>query len=135
LRVVGDAKLMSLVQLEGQPGVALLDSGADAVAVSPSRLKELLPEKEFITVNPGIGLGIGGDDAPEISLGAGVDLEFAGRRFENYSGLGLDVLDTLLSPIIGVRTDILIGMPTFRQTRSVTVDFPTCRMWIDWLEQ
>ena len=135
LRLVGDAKLMTIVQLEGQPCVALLDSGADAVAVSPSRLKELLPDKEFITVNPGIGLGIGGDDTPEISFGAGVDVELGGRTFENYSGLGLDVLDTLLSPILGVRTDILIGMPTFRQTRSITIDFPTCRMWIDWLEE
>ena len=63
------------------------------------------------------------------------DLQFAGRTFENYSGLGLDVLDTLLSPILGVRTDILIGMPTFRQTRSVTIDFPACRMWVDWLDE
>jgi hypothetical protein len=71
---------------------------------------------------------------PKITLSKGVDLEFGGRTWENVSGLGLDVLDTILSSYLGVQCDVLIGMPSFRQMKSFTVDFPKRRMWIEWLE-
>ena len=134
LRLVSDAKLVVPVTLEGQPGVALLDTGADAVALAPSRLKKLFPDREVEIFAPGLALGVGSGKGPEISLGRGVKLEFAGRTFENYGGLGLDVLDDVLSPVMGIQTDILLGMPTFREMKSCTVDFPKCRMWIEWME-
>ncbi len=133
LRLVADAKLMVPVTLEGQPAVALLDTGADAVAVSPSRLRSLFPDREIKKFDTGLALGVGSGKGPEISLGAGVELDFAGRKFKNYGGLGLDVLDDVLSPGLGMQTDILIGMPTFRRTKSCTIDYQRCRMWIDWL--
>ncbi len=133
LRIVSDAKLMALVKLEGQPAVAILDTGADAVAVAPSRLKQLFPDRKVESIAPGLALGVGSDQMPKISLGSGVKLEIAGRTYDNYSGLGLDVLDDVLSPAIGVQTDILLGMPLFRDMKSCTVDFPKCQMWIDWL--
>jgi predicted aspartyl protease len=133
LRIVSDAKLMALVKLEGQPAVAMLDTGADAVAVAPSRLKQLFPDRKVASIAPGLALGVGSDQMPKISLGSGVKLEIAGRTYDNYSGLGLDVLDDVLSPAIGVQTDILLGMPLFRDMKSCTVDFPKCQMWIDWL--
>ena len=135
VRVVGDAKLMALVKVNDEPGVALLDSGADVVALAPSRLRELFPGQPIFSMKTPIAIGVGSDESPEVSLAGGVQLQFAGRTFDNYGGVGLDVLDTILSPIIGIRMDILLGMPTFRQTSTVTVDFPTSRMWIDWLEQ
>jgi hypothetical protein len=135
LRLVSDAKLMSPVTLQGQPAVALLDSGADAVALAPSRLKQLFPNREVEEFGGGIPIGVGSGEGPQISLSSGVRLEFAGRTFENYGGLGLDVLDNVLSPVLGVQTDILLGMPTFRTMKSCTVDFPKCKMWIVWLDK
>jgi hypothetical protein len=135
LRLVGDAKLISPVTLEGQPALALLDTGADVVAVAPSRLKELFPDRKTQPVNTGLKIGIGSGQTPEISLGAGVRVVFAGREYKNYGGLGLDVLDETLSPAIGVQIDILFGMPTFRDMKSCTVDFPRCKMWVDWLKE
>ena len=135
LRLVGDAKLMTPVKLAGQPAMALLDTGADVVAMSPSRLKELFPDQDIPTFNPGLALGVGAGQTPSISLGPGVDLVVGGRKFDKYGGLGLDVLDNVLSPVIGVQTDILVGMPLFREMKSCTVDFPRCKMWVDWLRR
>jgi hypothetical protein len=132
LRLVSDAKLIALVKLEGQSAVALLDTGADVAALSVSRLKRLFPDHNVETVSPGMALGVGGDQTPKISLGAGVKLEIAGRTYDNYGGLALDVLDDVLSPAIGLQTDILLGMPLFRDMKTCTVDFPKCKMWIDW---
>lgn len=135
LRVVADAKLVVPVQMEDEPALALLDTGADAVAVAPSRLRQLFPERKLQTFRPGVALGVGSDEAPAVSLGSGVRLVFGGRTYPNYGGIGLDVLDEILGPVLGVQTDILLGMPTFRDMRSCTVDFPTCRMWIEWLDR
>jgi len=134
LRLVADSKLIVPVTLEGQPAVAMLDTGADAVALAPTRLTELFPDRPVRKFDTGLALGVGGDQTPSITVGSGVALEFAGRKFENYSGLGLDVLDDVLGPVLGVRIDILIGMPAFREMKSCTVDFPHGRMWVDWLK-
>ncbi len=133
LRIVGDAKLMAPVTIHGEPATALLDSGADVIALSPSRMKRLFPDvdpRSFQLPTAGVGAG----EAPKITLSKGVDLEFGGRKWENVSGLGLDVLDTILSSYLGIQSDVLIGMPSFRQMKSFTVDFPKRRMWIEWLE-
>ena len=61
-------------------------------------------------------------------------LTFCGRKFENCGGVGLDVLDEVLSPVIGVQIDILLGMPTFRDMKSCTVDFAKGKMWVKWLK-
>jgi hypothetical protein len=133
IHIIGDAKLVAPVMLQGKPATALLDSGASVVAFSPSRLKHLFPDQPMKTIQ-GAGMGVGGGAGPTINIGRGVDLVFAGREYDEYSGLGLDVLDTVLSPIIGVQCDTLIGMPVFREMKSWTVDFPRCKMWVDWLE-
>lgn len=134
LWLVGDAKLLVPLKLAGRPAVGLLDSGADVAAVSPLRLRELFPDRELKTV-PVAGLGVGSGNDPGLTLTPGVDLEFAGRHYSNYSGIGLDALDDLLSPIIGVQTDVLLGMPVFRDMKRFTVDFRQGRMWVAWLEQ
>lgn len=133
VRIAGDAKLMVPAKLEGDAAVALLDTGADMVVLAPSRLRQIFPDRPIQEFRPDIGIGVGSGQMPGISLNPGVNLDIAGRKFEDYSGLGLDVLDTLLSPVIGIQTDVLIGMPTFRDMRSFTVDYPTCRLWVDWL--
>jgi tetratricopeptide (TPR) repeat protein len=132
LRIIGDAKLIAPVSMEGHPALAMLDTGADAVAVSPLRLKQLFPNEPVRRVDVGIQIGVGGGDASKLAFTSGVKLVLGGRTFENYGGLGLDVLDEILSPVIGTQLDILIGMPTFRQMRRFTVDFEKCRSWVEW---
>jgi hypothetical protein len=133
LRVVGDGKLITPLPLHGQPAAALLDTGADAFAVAPSRLRQLFPDKPIRSI-PALALGVGGEQDPSITLTPGVDFEFGGRTYKNYGGLGLDVLDTLLGPLLGIQTDVLIGMPVMREMKTMTVDFPRCRMWVEWLK-
>ena len=133
LRIVGDAKLMAPIQLQDQYAIALLDSGADVAAVSPVRLRELFPDQPLTTV-PIAGLGVGEGEGPGITMSPGVKLELWGRTYDNYSGMGLDVIDTLLSPILGVQTQVLLGMPIFRDMNSWTIDYPRRRMWVEWVE-
>jgi hypothetical protein len=135
LWLIGDAKMITTFRLAGEPVAALLDSGADVFAVSTSRLKTLFPDKPIRSL-PVVGaLGVGADQAPEVSITPGIDFVFAGREFENYGGLGLDVLDTLLGPMLGVQSDLLIGMAIMRQFKTMTVDFKHCRMWVEWLDR
>jgi len=134
IRVIGDAKIVAPLEMEGGTAVALFDSGADMVVLTPSKLRELFPDRPIRSVTASIAVGVGGESAPEISFAPGVDLVIAGRAYDDISGLGLDVLDTLLSPVLGVQCDVLVGMPVFRDMRCCTVDFPRCRMWIDWLK-
>jgi predicted aspartyl protease len=132
LRLIGDAKLFVLVTMEGKPAVAMLDSGADAVAMSPQSWRELFPDRELKVFATG-AMGVGQGNATQVSLGPGVSVAIGERKFQKFGGIGLDVLDRMLSPILGVQMDLLLGMPVFRDMRSLTVDFPTARMWIDWL--
>ena len=134
LRVVSDAKLIALITLQREPAAALLDTGADVFAIAPSRLKRIFPGKKIRSLPISPMMGVGEGQNPTLSLTPGVEFEFAGRRHDNYGGLGLDVLDTLLGPILGVQTDVLVGMPVFRQMKTLTVDFPRCKMWVNWLE-
>ncbi len=136
VRIVGDAKVMALATVADKPVVAMLDTGADIMALSPSRLKTLFPDEAIRTLDLAhMGVGIGGEAAPKISLNPSVDLTFGGRDFDDFGTIGLDALDTLIGPIIGVQSDLLVGMPLFRQMASLTVDFPRCKTWVQWLER
>lgn len=131
IRIVADAKLMALVPLNGDPAVALLDTGADACAVAPSRLRALFPDHDVRNIGAA-NMGVGQGEEAQLSVAPGVDFALGGRKFNNFGGLGLDALDTVLSPVLGVQTDLLIGMALFRDMKTATVDFPRCRMWVDW---
>lgn len=136
MRLVGDAKLMVISELADEPAVALLDSGADAVALAPSRLTALFPDQDHTPLDIAGALGVGSGEMPQISLGgSAVKFEMAGRTMERFGGVGLDILDNTLSPILGVQCDVLIGMPIFRELRTCTVDFPRGKLWLDWLER
>lgn len=134
LRLISDAKMVTPVLVHGQAVAAILDSGADAVALSSSKLKALFPDKTPRTFSA-LAAGVGAEAGPEISMMPGFDLLIGGRTYRRISGLGLDVLDNVLGPFIGVQCDALIGMPIFRDMRSCTVDFARCRMWFDWFEE
>ena len=134
LRIIGDSKLVLPIKLAGQPATALLDSGADVAAFSPARLKRLFPDRTIPTLAVPV-LGVGQNQAPEIALTPGVDLDIAGRRYEDFGGLGLDILDTVLSPILGMQFDVLIGMPIFRDMKTCTVDLRRCKMWVEWAHE
>jgi len=133
VRIIGDAKVMASIKLENARAVALLDSGADVAALAPSVIKDLYPDRDFPSMSAA-GLGVGEGVAAGVALTPGVNLECWGRKFDNYSGVSLDVLDNLLSPILGVQTQVLIGMPVLREMKSWTIDYPRRRMWLEWVE-
>lgn len=133
LRIIADSKLLAPVTIHGEAATALIDSGADTTALAPSLLKRLFPGEEIATIAAPMA-GVGSTEAPGIAFVRGVDVEFAGRKFDRFGGVGLDVLDTILSSHLGVQSDLLIGMAVFREMKSITIDFPRRRMWIDWLE-
>lgn len=133
LRIVGDAKLIAPILLQDRAALALLDSGADVAALSPSALKELFPNREPMTINAA-GMGVGEGSSAGISLNPGVKLTCWDRTFDNYSGIGLNVLDDLLSPILGIQTQVLVGMPILSQMKTLTIDYPQRRMWVAWQE-
>jgi hypothetical protein len=102
-------------------------------ALSPARLKRIFPDRTIPSYS-GPLLGVGHEICPVLSLAPGVEFVVAGRTYANYGGVGLDVLDTLLGPLLGVQADVLMGMPIMRQMRTLCIDFPRCKMWVDWLE-
>jgi predicted aspartyl protease len=131
IRIIGDGKFLAPIRVQDQSAMAILDTGASTGAFSLATLKRLFPEhsgREFGAA----GLGVGQGAEAKINLAPMVKLEVFGRTKEKYSGVGLDVLDNALSPIIGVQCDFLFGMPLFREMKSFTVDFPRTRMWVEW---
>jgi len=79
-------------------------------------------------------MGVGGEGGPMLYMGPMIELRLGRKHFDQTAGLGLDVLDTVISPMIGVQTDVLIGLPTVREMKSMTVDYPRRRLWVDWLD-
>lgn len=133
IRIIGDAKIMALAPLDDTPCVALLDSGADAVALATSWLEHRFPDERITRIDVNLGIGIGSSATPEVAFAPPVAMTLAGRKLDNFGGLGLDVLDKVISPVLGVQTDVLVGMPVFRQMRTFTVDFPRSKAWAEWL--
>jgi predicted aspartyl protease len=133
VRIVGDGKLLTPAFVNGKSVIALIDSGADVFIMSSSRLKDLFPGRTIKTI-PVLAMGVGGDLQPNITMTPGVKLKFAGRTFDDYGGLGLDVMDTLLSPMMGIQTDALLGMSVLRDVQKLTVDYVHSRMWVQWIE-
>lgn len=134
IRIVSDSKILGLVEVMGEKAAALFDSGADAVAVAPTFLKRVFPNTQINEVDVG-AIGVGDGNMPKIALAPGVELKLPGKTYPSISGIGLDILDSILGPIIGVQADILIGMPIFREMSTCTIDFPRAKMWIDWLDE
>lgn len=132
LRIVGDGKLIAPIRIADAPAVALIDSGAGTTAISPARLAELFPDRKQRGLRAPV-LGAGGDGPVAMSFAPGVDVTMFGRRYPSLSLVSLDVLDDMLSPILGVQIDLLSGMLQLREMRSLTVDLSTSRMWVDWL--
>lgn len=133
LRIVADAKLVGLIEIDGRPVTALIDSGADAIALSPSFAREAHPDQAFTGMDLPAVTGVGEDQAGQILIVPPVTARIAGREIEQFGGLALSVLDETLSPIIGLQFDLLAGMPLLREMRALTVDGPRRRAWVEWL--
>ncbi len=132
LLVVGDAKLVVPVKLGGREALAFIDTGADIVAASPSALRELYPDRAVSIISGGVGVGEG--DSPGLGFGTPFSLDFAGRATPSYSGLALETLDELLGSFLRTRLQLIIGMPLCREMKSMTIDFPRRRLWVEWLQ-
>lgn len=133
-RIIGDAKILVPVTAQREKTLALIDSGAEAVATSPRKLKEWFPNRE-VTPLPSVGgMGVGEGGTAGMNLVPGITLEIFGRTKENVGGLGLEVLDSVFAPILGMDVPVLVGMPILRETNSVTVDYPRCRVWVEWIK-
>jgi predicted aspartyl protease len=134
LRIVGDGKLITLIQIAGQPGAALIDSGAGTTAISPARIAELFPEKKPRRFRAPV-VGAGDDGRTSMVLAPGVDVAMFGKHYPAMPLIGLNVLDEALSPILGIQIDLLSGVMQMREMKSMTVDFTRSRMWVDWLDK
>lgn len=133
-RLIADAKIVAPVEMESEPVAALLDTGADAVVLASSFLKRRFPNAKPIDVPLGEGVGIGSGGEMNAMFTPGVNLRLWGATYENYSGLGLSILDDLLGPALGMQTDVLVGMSIFREMRSLTIDFPQRKLWVQWIK-
>lgn len=133
IRLVGDAKMLAPVRVQGERHWAIIDSGAELIALSPKHIRRWFPERKPLRLQ-GAGLGVGQGDSAGLEIVPGVSLEALGATRSNIGGLALDALDTTLSPFVGVESAVLIGMPLLRETESFTVDFPKCRLWVKWLD-
>lgn len=131
VRIVGDGKLLAPIRVQDQTALAILDTGASTGAFSPKTLKRLFPDHRGHEIGAA-GVGVGQGEEARINLAPLVKLEVFGRTKEKYAGVGLDVLDETLSPIMGLQCDFLLGMPLFREMKTFTVDFPRSRMWVEW---
>jgi len=132
LWIVGDGKLLLPIRVQGRERLALLDSGADVIALAPSLAAELFPDQPLAKLG-GAGLGVGVDQDMGITLAPPLDIELFGRRLEQQAAVGLEALDSILGPILGVQTHVIIGMPVLRQMRSLTIDYPNSRAGARWL--
>ncbi|MBI5863649.1 MAG: aspartyl protease family protein [Planctomycetes bacterium] len=130
--IVEDAKIFVPVRVQDQDMLAVVDSGATTCAIAPSALKTLFPEAKLLELGAA-GMGVGEGDAPRINLAPSVKFAAFGREMENYSLVGLDMLDTVFGPHLGAQANVLLGMPLLRQMKSFTVDFAACRVWVEWL--
>ena len=139
LRIIADSKLMPIIEAHGRTVTALLDSGADGLFLSPSLMRDLFPDHNLIEAKTdqfgGGAVGVGAGSTPSIVIGPGVDITLPGKTYKAASGVAIDTLDDTLSPMLGVQTDVLIGMSALNDSRSATIDFPAGRMWIDWLPE
>lgn len=129
--IVGDAKILLNVDVNNQSVLALLDSGADAVAISPAFAERCLESEAALVVNTGV-MGVGSDHQSSVALLPAVHLAVGKKEFPSQGVVGLGVMDDLLSPIIGVEMPLLCGMPLIRQMDRLTIDYPTARIWVDW---
>ena len=137
-RIVGDGKILTDVRINGLQKLAFWDTGASITLVSPTLLRELSGDKELQPIpgmDTGMGImGVGGENGPMLYQGQMIELRLGHKVHRETAGLGLDVLDTVISPVIGVQTDLLIGLPMVREMKSMTVDYPRRRLWVDWLD-
>lgn len=137
-RIIADGKILTDARVNGLQRMAFWDSGASISLLSPTLLGQLNPDKPVEPLpgmDTGMGImGVGGDAGPVLYQGPLVELRFGKKTFDRAAGLGIDILDTVISPIIGVQTDILVGLPTVREMKSMTVDYRRRRMWVDWLD-
>lgn len=132
VRIIGDGKIIAPVQVEGEPVLAIVDSGAGANALSPSRLRIIFPDRDTKLMEVH-AMGVG-ESATKLNLGPSASLTGFGRTFKEFSGVGLDVLDSMLSPALGIQADAIVGMPMLRQMKTFTIDYHHARLWIDWPE-
>ncbi|MCC6359250.1 MAG: aspartyl protease family protein [Phycisphaerales bacterium] len=130
VRLIGDGKIVAPVKVEGEPVLAIVDSGAGANALSPSRLRAIFPDRD-IQMMEVQAMGVG-ESATKLNLGPSAKLAGLGRELEHFSGVALDVLDALLSPALGIQTDALIGMPMLREMKTFTIDYHRARLWVQW---
>jgi predicted aspartyl protease len=127
-RIAGHCRLLAPVLVNGEPVIAAIDTGANFFALAPSLLKKLAPGREVARIT-----GV----ATEWSTGAlpVVKAEFAGLRFQACETWRLDLLDEMSSTELGIQTDVLLAMNVLQHARTLTVDYPHCRMWVQWADR
>lgn len=150
LRTLHDYTPIIPVHVQGQQVQALLDTGwssirtvepraqepvwlsAVQVYLSRSKFDRLFPDRPLQTFEAGVD-SFGKIQIQEMSYGLHVELTCGGRVFRDAIGVRQPFLDNIISPVAYVQTDAMVGMSVLGNAKSLTIDYPRCRAWIEWL--
>jgi len=108
---VGDGKILLDAVVAGRPCLALLDTGADCDLISVHLAQALAPlsgqQEDGIDLT---GIGDGGC-AQAWELGMAIEMDWFGLRYTLERPIVFTQLDHMLSPLLGVQVDAVLGMP------------------------
>jgi tetratricopeptide (TPR) repeat protein len=126
-------KILVPLRVGAEPLWGLVDTGASVDTLSlrlAKRLSEALPRNEVTLGKRALASGIGDQD-PELEyciIRKPLTLHYDhaannGSLVHSYT-MGLSVLDTRVSPVMGMEIGFLMGMPSLRFYERVTFDYP-----------
>ena len=133
VRVADRKHIFTSLQVQDQPAVAILDSGATFSIFSARWMAANYPDYPRMDLNLPIPTVVGGTDAVEPDAKTSVRLELAGRNMAEVPGIVMRHIDSLPVALFGEQPDIFIGMTMLRELRSWTIDYPRQCSWMDWL--
>jgi tetratricopeptide (TPR) repeat protein len=126
-------KILVPLRVGTEPLWGLLDTGASVDALSlrlAKRLSDPLPRNQVLMGKRALASGIG-EQAPEVEycvfqkpLTVLFDHIANKGAFVHPYTMGLSILDTQVSPVMGMEIGFLMGMPTLRLYDRVTFDYP-----------
>jgi hypothetical protein len=132
VRVTMTKHVVTDVRPGGHAAVAMLDTGAQSGVISPRWMKRHFPQREVINTHLSL-FGFGDEARTMDAIAVGV-LELAGRRAD-FAAVASSDLDTGIGSALDGPLDAIIGMNWLGQARTITVDYPAQRAWIEWIEE
>lgn len=123
--------VFATVQVDHEPADALIDTGAADTVLFKSWFAARWPDRHVASL-PLPMLGIGPDFGTARPTSAG-RITFAGRT-DRLFGVVVDDQSAFVAGL-GHKVDLVLGMNWFVQMRRLTIDYPTSRAWVEWIEE